>query len=577
MVAPSILFFLSLFTSVGLQKEEDGERTAVMDDIYGSIRTPTEPLPPYSPWRIGRSDSTGESEFLDEKKENGIVIRIARTWTRTATTQIAPAISSSARTTSHFVQYRTWPAIKDSVQHRIWPAIKNYPLKKRQAWGFFLVILIGIAPFVTYGKLNDPWDIYFYYGAFAAKTIGCGDLDSIPQNSTVEGVEALFVLDWKFGQFTFSQVKTIDVAWDILVGRGVQMAFWAVSYRVFTDALLRLIERHPASYETFMSISLEGPCLASSWMLLKQLFRNRSKRTWFLFYFMLLSSIYVLSIPPLLGAMTGYDSRTIAWVSVGDPDNIIPASTVQSATVVYGTWNSTFDEPICDTDSEQFDDWWYHMQDMRSNCHFNFTGNDKFYDPSWGLQYDYAPAKNWGVQNCNDTYPITLKNTTYSMYNLNFTASGTCWLGKPYDRNELFDTARCLPDTANPSYQWGFSSALMGVIFIINITWCISMWVVWQDALLGKLARSGYRMSQLRAAFVLTEAARQRTGVGVDGLVLRESKTLKKELEERRGRREAVIERSVFEEGAGVIEQEQKWMIRRRPVGKGGGDVSDGV
>ncbi|KAL1599913.1 hypothetical protein SLS60_007718 [Paraconiothyrium brasiliense] len=564
--------------------------------------------------------------FLGDKKEDGIVVRIARTWTRTATKH--GASKKIARTTSDYFQQRTWPAIRnttlthvtpvitsssrttwDFVQDRMWARIRDYPLKATQIWASLLLGL-GIVPFVIYGALNRGWHETFYYGAFAAKTLGCGDALGVPQNSTVEGIEALFVLDWTFGQFTFARVKTIDVAWDILVGRGVQMIFWAISYRVFSDALLRLIERHPASFQTFKSISLEGPGLGSSWILLKQLFRNRSRRTWFLFFYLLLASLYVLSIPPLLGAMTGYDGTTIAWVSIGDADNIIPSSQLHPSYAIYGTWNQSFDQPLCDTTTGELRDWYYHQMDTEKycgcrlpngtvlpfqewqykynsmsdgssatdpykidDCNIRYEGQSGVYQSTWGQDSLYERAKDWGAFNCNDSFPVTLLNgNTYSMYDLNFSTTGYCFQNKSYDYWNLVDSTRCLPDTAHPSYQWGFSSAMMGVLFIINLVWCLTMWIVWQDALRAKLVRSGYRMSPLRAAFVLTEAARQRTGVSVEGLVLRETKMLKRELRRHKGRKEAVVHKDIFDEGSGEGSTDfgkgNIVKIRRRPVAR---------
>jgi len=343
-----------------------------MDDLYRS--TPTspieEPLPPYTP-----THANERSGFLDEKEEDGFVARFARTWTRTATT-VGPAIVSSAQSTSRFLQTRTWPVIVTSaqttsgyVQHQTWPMIRGYPLWRQQAWGLLLFLTFGLGPFLIYGFLTASGGYGFYYRAFDPKTISCGDnLSGAPQNSTSYGIDALFVLNWSFGRFTFAQVKTIDVLFDVIIGRGTQMAFGAVAYIVFTDALLRLIERHPVSYQTFMRITIEGPSLSASCDLFTQLFRCRSKRTWFLFFYLLFSSFYIFSIPPLLGAMTGYDSRTIPWVSIGDADNIIPLSSVEPGYIAYGTWNTSFSQPLCDTAATDIANFQYHEFDMQSHC-----------------------------------------------------------------------------------------------------------------------------------------------------------------------------------------------------------------
>lgn len=189
----------------------------------------------------------------------------------------------------------------------------------------------------------------------------------MPQNSTVRGIEAWFFLDAKFGRFTFSQAKMIDVAWDIVVGRGIQFIAWWVSYAVFSDALIRVIERHPASYRTFTDICLDGPCLGSGWTLLKNLFYIRSKRTWALYFYMLLSTLWVLGLPVFLSAMTGYDSTATAWTSIGSNSQLVPVSLLAPGIVVYGTQNETWETPTCSA-AQQFRDLGLEAEDRKENC-----------------------------------------------------------------------------------------------------------------------------------------------------------------------------------------------------------------
>ena len=49
------------------------------------------------------------------------------------------------------------------------------------------------------------------------------------------------------------------------------MIAWFFSYVVFTNALLRSIERHPAPYRTFTLLALEGATLSSMGALLADL------------------------------------------------------------------------------------------------------------------------------------------------------------------------------------------------------------------------------------------------------------------------------------------------------------------
>lgn len=325
-------------------------------DNYRSIdeQSIDEPLPPYS---TTYGDDRGV--LGDEKSKETFTARIVRSLTHNSTAQrVGPVITSSAQSTSQFLQSRAWPAIK------------KFRFSKRQSYAFLLLLSLGILPFFIIGRgfaLGNRW----FYNSFATKIVSCGDGFGEAQNSTIDGIEALFVLDATTGAFTFSQAKSIDVAWDILVGRGAQFLAWWVSYEVFTDALLRLIERHPAPYEMFMRMGIEGPGIASGWTILVELFKSRSKRTWALFFFMLISTLYVLSIPAFLSAMTGYDSRTVAWVSVnGNEDNIVPASFFTSGNYITGTINSTFEQPTCEA-NDQIRHWYDIESAMEEECEWD--------------------------------------------------------------------------------------------------------------------------------------------------------------------------------------------------------------
>jgi hypothetical protein len=238
-----------------------------------------------------------------------------------------------------------------SVWHATkWTAtkIKKAPLWKHVRWSkkqFYAFCVVAI-------WILLPILLMFYLGPstriFANKTLSCGNgVYGDPQNATVRGIENLFALDATFGRFSFSQVKTIDILWDLLVGRGAQALAWWASYTVFCDALLRVIERHPASFTIFQRMALEGPGLHSLWTLTKELWRAKSARTRALFLYMFWSTAYVLLVPIVLGAMTGYDSTSIAWIDLQGGNNIFPAAGLKETWVIKGTKNETWEEPAC--------------------------------------------------------------------------------------------------------------------------------------------------------------------------------------------------------------------------------------
>jgi hypothetical protein len=285
---------------------------------YASVlASPTQDsLPPYSPtW----------TRHIDEKNAGK-----RWTWKWGSRSEWAAAYQNAPHVFNTAVDSILWSRMK-----------KKKTILLEQLYAFLLVILLGLVPMTVLFADTS------FYGIFQDKIISCGNSFGKPENSTVSGIEKLFVLDSTYGQYTFSQVKILDVVWDIIIGRGVQLLAWAVGYLVFSDALLLAIERHPASFQVFQRIALEGPSLLSLYTLVKELWCAKSRRTKALFLYIWVSTLYIISIPMFLGAMTGYDSTSIAWVSLDDSNNIVPAAALQSSYLISGTWNDTWANSVC--------------------------------------------------------------------------------------------------------------------------------------------------------------------------------------------------------------------------------------
>lgn len=130
----------------------------------------------------------------------------------------------------------------------------------------------------------------------------------------------------------------------------------------------------------------------------------------------------------------------------------------------------------------------------------------------------------------NQTLHADIDGKNYDVSYLNGTW-GSCYNNVGYSSDELARRSRCLPDTANPSYQWGFSTMMSGLFVFLQFAWTITMYILWQDAQFNSsLVQSGYQMTPLRAAFALAKAARRRTGMGEKQLVRADTKELEQEL-----------------------------------------------
>ncbi|KAF2005460.1 hypothetical protein P154DRAFT_616266 [Amniculicola lignicola CBS 123094] len=488
-----------------------------------------------------------------------------------------------------------WPSVKEFEKTD--PDSQIHGKKKSQilfSWkqllGFCIFGGLGILPLLLFGnytrsQLGGPW----MYTVFNSKTTSCGEAFGVVENATMTGTEALFALDKTMGSFKFSQAKLLDTIWDVVVGKGVQFAGFLVSYEVYSSIFLRIVEHHPATFQTFSNITLNGASWVSLWALFRDLFRIRSKRVWAIYFSLFLSIAYVLSLSTWLSAMTGYVSTTIPWVDMNDNSQIVPASSFQEGYFVTKAGNESFNNTCaasheigtiqsrrmaqkhdCDCmlpngtiTSYRVDPqppyYSYYLDQYRDldNCTFNIPNNTKTY---------IDPADNIILQ-CKDPITITLFNKKYEYDTVEYDW-GYCHgeTGYPY----LTLKTRCLPDTANEAFKWGFSTMLAGVFLIIHTIWSILMYIIWQDAQFNSvLVKSGYRMSQLRAAFTITEASKQKTGLTAQELLGCDLGKLGKELYGSRSRRPAEIGVGMYEGVLSVGARRELELRRRRREGRG--------
>jgi hypothetical protein len=88
---------------------------------------------------------------------------------------------------------------------------------------------------------------------------------------------------------------------------------------------------------------------------------------------------------------------------------------------------------------------------------------------------------------------------------------------------------------------------LTGVFVIINFVWGFCMYFVWLDAaLFSSIVKSGYVMTQLRGAFVMTLAAKWRTGMENRDLIMADNKRLNRQLHGSKKKSKAEVNMDMF-------------------------------
>ncbi|KAK5696263.1 hypothetical protein LTR17_024368 [Elasticomyces elasticus] len=127
-----------------------------------------------------------------------------------------------------------------------------------------------------------------------------------------------------FGAFTFPEAKAIDVAWDLIIGRGAQFLLTMLAYPVVRKVLLYTLESKPVSFHEYSSIAFDSSISATSLYptLLRRrasgLFRPSSTRYWLRFAVLLIGA-YLLLFPTIVSTMTGYQSAQQPVIK--DPSN----------------------------------------------------------------------------------------------------------------------------------------------------------------------------------------------------------------------------------------------------------------
>jgi hypothetical protein len=121
--------------------------------------------------------------------------------------------------------------------------------------------------------------------------------------------------------YTFTEVKVIDLAWDVLVGRGGQALLILVGYRVFSHVIVALMEQGEVGYDAFAAVAFGSASLSS----LVPLFRQsvgvtpltRTSRAAWCYIGILLATTYIVSVPSLVSAVTGYTTIFTPFARLG--------------------------------------------------------------------------------------------------------------------------------------------------------------------------------------------------------------------------------------------------------------------
>lgn len=100
-----------------------------------------------------------------------------------------------------------------------------------------------------------------------------------------------------FQNFTFGEAKAVDLAWNWVVGRGLQGLLTLLAYRVFSDALLRVVELSAVPFELYATLALPSTKIELLWQVCKNLFKRGNWRVKMIFFWLIISTLYLIAVP----------------------------------------------------------------------------------------------------------------------------------------------------------------------------------------------------------------------------------------------------------------------------------------
>ncbi|KAH0306595.1 hypothetical protein KCU71_g9435, partial [Aureobasidium melanogenum] len=344
-----------------------------------------------------------------------------------------------------------------------------------------------------------------------------------------------------FDKISFAAAKTIDLAWNILAGRGFQVLAAFICYRLFTGILYLLIERQSVSAETFSALAISTTSLWSCGPIVKTIHRGKlGPFNTFAVIWILISIAYLLFIVTMADLMTGYVTGEMTWLKFPNgtlmetrtmndtvqhtilnailqhkpPENV----TMPNNITISPDWSMEIGLPpsaIVISSSDSKNGTMLFEQCLNVDEMGMFYAEAYFdleFGGDWFASGDYRatdPTRQklltkYPSSSCLNRYMLGLQD----LFQLpNYTPNTTWWT----DENNF----RCLPST---DYAWGFSYQYTILLTSVNSIWLLVTAALWLlvEIKSETLQKRG-AMGPWRAVLDLASALQDRLGHDTGG------------------------------------------------------------
>jgi hypothetical protein len=282
-----------------------------------------------------------------------------------------------------------------------------------------------------------------------------------------------------------------------------------IAYRVFHKAIMYIMDSQPVSYRAYGAVAFQTGTAGSMFTFVRAFFDDRFKmnRRAYKFYTTIaLSTIYIVAMPTLFSAMTGY--AAIATPSVQIPPAPYNIGSYECADLGGRTLER------CGNDGLQAG-WGVCVDSMRFNygsplaISIDATGDllvvKKYYE-TYQVEYDAALSDpRFSVISALDDCP-PLTKTSQLTFDENFVIN----LSSPMLNIQLWDKVSHLPNvwicnglilnthdfgyhglpsgnltgscSGGSEYEWGFSYVMLLIVCILNLIFATMMYELWLEA-----------------------------------------------------------------------------------------------
>lgn len=201
---------------------------------------------------------------------------------------------------------------------------KDVPLSKKQITGVAVLFLLGTIAFaVSSGlvKSNEARLTRSYSDLFDP---GC--IDKLGDSGS-PAITQTFDLDLTFGNFTFTNAKILDVAWDTTIGQGGRLLHGWILYRcVMRRLLIHAMEYYCVTLRYYLTVSWSGASFESLFVILRDCFLMQGIASFLCTLLLIYALSYTLFFSLLWSTATGYLSLSHRLYAMPD-GNIVPLNT----------------------------------------------------------------------------------------------------------------------------------------------------------------------------------------------------------------------------------------------------------